>query len=94
MRETYQDLGRASMRPGQEAPDEEAFPFGGGLPSPASMRPGQEAPDEVDQHQRDRFPRADASMRPGQEAPDEEVAVRMVLPAPVGFNEAGARSPG
>ena len=37
---------RASMRPGQEAPDERCLRSVDPYLQPASMRPGQEAPDE------------------------------------------------
>ena len=59
----------------------------------ASMRPGQAAPDETDI-----FallpPKELASMRPGQAAPDEHLPLDGQHGLKVGFNEAGASSPG
>ena len=83
----------ASMRPGQEAPDDYRCHQGRGSNPRASMRPGQEAPDDPVFAGGGRLPLL-ASMRPGQEAPDDAPPSRHGLAQSASFNEAGARSPG
>ena len=92
------DLGQfqlASMRPGQEAPDDPVpAQVAGDYQETASMRPGQEAPDDPQQVGSARQRVARASMRPGQEAPDDPPTNASTQTQHPRFNEAGARSPG